>query len=124
MQDFLSALPFLIFLASVGFLIFIGASIFLVRDIRAMRRDHQEGIPSIWYRRPKILRRIGRVLFWCGPLLSMVYGECALLARGFLHQPLPENTAPLIFIPCIIFLLSMAFYSYAAFMEILNRRSY
>ncbi len=94
MQDFFSILPFLILLASVGFLILIGASVFLIRDLRQMRREHLEGVLSIWYQRS----RVRSSLKWMGYGLLVV-----LLAFGSgLIQFLPRDIA-------IISIISMVF---------------
>lgn len=52
MQDFLSIMPALISLAIVSLLVLTGASLFLIRDLSRMQRERQEGIFSVWYRRP------------------------------------------------------------------------
>lgn len=96
----------------------------LLRDLRSLQWEHREGFPAIWYRRPKILMQIGKLLFLFGPLLSIIYEEDMLLAHAILHQPLSENTAPLIIIPGVFFLFAASFYFCAILVEALKRHTY
>ena len=95
----------------------------LLRDLRRLQWERREGFSVIWYRRPKIMMRIGWLLFWCGPLLGTAYGEDMLLAHNILHQPLSENTAPLVITPGVFLLFAAAFYFYAILLEVLKRRT-
>jgi hypothetical protein len=100
------------------------ASSRLLRDLRNLSWERKEGFPLVWHRQPKVLIRIGQILFLFGPLLDLAYAEYSLLAHDIFHQPLSENTAPLIIIPGVFFLFAVAFYFYAILLEVLKSRSY
>jgi hypothetical protein len=100
------------------------ASSRLLRALRNLQWESREDFSLTWHHQPKILKRIGQILFLCGPLLDIAYLEYSLLAQDILHQPLSENIAPLIIIAGVFFLFAVAFYFYAILLEVLKSRSY
>lgn len=117
--SFPTPLPFTIFTVSLIGLSMVIDSSRLISDIRNEQQERGEGFPSVWHRRPKTLREIGRLIFMFGLSLDLGYLGYAL-SQGI---PFHWNIIPGIFVPSLFFCLSLVLFIYAAILQMLSRHS-
>src|SRR5258708_37200514 len=101
--SFPTPLPFTIFTVSLIGLSMVIDSSRLISDIRNEQQERGEGFPSVWHRRPKTLREIGRLIFMFGLSLDLDYLGYVLCQCIPFHW----NIVPGIFVPSLVFCLSL-----------------
>lgn len=99
---------------------------YLISDFRHMQRERRAGLPSVWFRRPKILKRFGSLSGFFSLLLWSLYGLYLLyaLSRGITFHLDIRLVILGILVPFLFFLLSLAFSFSTAILQVRSGRSY